>query len=93
MQFLDHNAIDRHQWQRYKQLELISDSVDNADTDRVSFRFGIDRAWRLLITLLLDELVAEQKVEYLDRCWALNDLDAGKRAPSKTLQRLLTLME
>ncbi|MGV0025681.1 hypothetical protein [Phormidesmis priestleyi] len=100
MDLLTHNTINHHQWQAYKKLELISESVDNADINRDPFRFGIDQAWRLLITLLLDELVTEQKTEYLDRCWALTDLEEGtrslrvtrKRSPSKTLQRLLILM-
>ncbi len=92
MKFLNHNAIHSHQWQAYKQLELISDSVKNPNIERAPLGLGMERAWRLLISLLLDELVTEQKVEYLDRCWALNDSNEGKRSPSKTLQRLLTLM-
>jgi hypothetical protein len=94
MKFLDHQEIDidRYQWEAYKQLELVPDTVDRPDSHRVPFKFGIDLVWRTLITLLVDELVTEQKADYLDRCWRSNDLDEGKRSPSQTLQRLLTLM-
>jgi hypothetical protein len=100
MNLSTHCPINDSQWQAYKKLELIPEAVDNADIGRDSFRFGIDQAWKLLITVLLDELVTEQKADYLDRCWALTDLEEGtrplagnsKRLPSKTLQRFLTLI-
>jgi hypothetical protein len=93
MKFLDHREVDfdRCQWAAYKQLELVPDAVDRPERDRVTFKFGIDLAWRVLVSLLMDELVTEQKVEYLDRCWEAN-LDVSKRSPSQTLQRFLTLI-
>jgi hypothetical protein len=94
MKFLGHRKIeiDRAQWEAYRQLELVPDRVDRPQSDRASFKFGIDRVWRTLISLLLDELVTEQKIDYLDRCWGSHDLDEGKRSPSQTLQRFLTLI-
>lgn len=91
MKYLDHNKIDidRDRWEAYKQLELVPDSIDNPDRHRGGFKFGIDRVWRTLLGLLIDELVSEQQVEYLDRCW---NVDAKDRSPSKTLQRFLTLI-
>jgi hypothetical protein len=93
MKFSDHRKIDidRNQWEAYKQLELVPDAVA-PKRDRVTFKFGIDRAWRVLISLLMDELVTEQKVEYLDRCWEANALEVSKRSASQTLKRFLTLI-
>ncbi|PSB56707.1 hypothetical protein [Chamaesiphon polymorphus] len=91
MKYLDSNKtnVDRDRWETYKQLELVSDAIDNPARDRGGFKFGIDRVWRTLLGLLMDELVTEQQVEYLDRCW---HVDAKDRSPSKTLQRFLTLI-
>jgi hypothetical protein len=91
MKYLDHqqSEIDRQRWEAYKQLELVSDPIDNSDRHRGGFKFGIDLVWRTLLGLLVDELVTEQQIDYLDRCWGANEDD---RSPSKTLQRFLTLI-
>jgi hypothetical protein len=91
MKYLDHNktGIDRDRWEAYKQLELVPDTIDNPDRHRGGFKFGVDRVWRTLLGLLVDELVTEQRIDYLDRCWDANEKD---RSPSKTLQRFLTLI-
>jgi hypothetical protein len=91
MKYLDRNkaASNRDRWEIYKQLELVTDPIDNPDCHRGGFKFGIDRVWRTLLGLLMEELVTEQQVEYLDRCWNVDDKD---RSPSKTLQRFLTLI-
>jgi hypothetical protein len=91
MKYVDHNkaGIDRDRWKAYKQLELVPDEIDNSDRHGGSFKFGIDKVWRTLITLLVDELVTEQQIDYLDRCWGVDRKD---RSPSKTLQRFLTLI-
>ncbi len=96
MKYLDHNKTqrDRDRWEAYKQLELVSDKIDR---HHGGFKFGIDspverlcqRLWRTLITLLVDELVTEQQIDYLDRCWDATEKD---RSPSKMLQRFLTLI-
>ena len=78
-------------WQTYKQLELISDSVPNP-VKAARFKFGLGRAWQVLISLLVDELVdREQQVDYLERCWALNEF-GQKDNPDNSLQRLWELM-
>jgi hypothetical protein len=94
MRFLDHqkNDIELGRWEAYKQMELLPDAVHRSNSHRVLSKFGIERAWRLTIALLLNELVTEQKADYLNRCWASKDLDGGNRSPFQTLQRLLTLM-
>lgn len=91
MKYLDRrqSKIDRDRWEAYKQLELVPDAIDRRSIDRGDFKFGIDRVWRTLIALLVDELVTEQQIDYLDRCWQANE---GDRSPSKTLQRFLTLI-
>ena len=89
MQYL--NPTNNAQWQTYKHLELIPDSVPNPDASVSAFTFGLNLAWRSLLSLLMDELVDEQQVEYIERCWALNE--SGQRAnPSSPLQRLWVLM-
>ncbi len=69
MKYLERNKaeIDRDRWETYKQLELVPDSIDNPAHNRGGFKFGIDRVWRTLLGLLMDELVPDQQVEYLDR--------------------------
>jgi hypothetical protein len=91
MKFLEHQEIDldRYQWEAYKQLELLPDTIDRSDRHRGSFKFGIDRLWRTLLGLLMDELVTEQKIDYLDRCWNADEKD---RSAHKTLKRFLTLI-
>jgi pyrroloquinoline quinone (PQQ) biosynthesis protein C len=91
MKYLDHrqSEIDRDRWEAYKELELVTDAIDRPDRHRGGFNFGIDRVWRTLIALLVDELVTEQQVDYLDRCWDANE---GNRSPSQTLQQFLTLI-
>lgn len=89
MQSLNQNKFH---WQTYKQLELIPDSVPNPNNKVSTFKFGLDIAWKTLISLLADELVdEEQKVEYIERCWKLNEFGKGDN-PSSSLQRLWVLM-
>ena len=85
------NPTNNKQWQTYKQLELISDSVPNPDVRASTFTSGLNFAWRSLLSLLMDELVDEQQVEYIERCWALNEF-GQKAKPSSPLQRLWVLM-
>lgn len=88
MQSLSQN---KSEWQTYKQLELISDSVPHP-VKAARFKFGLGRAWQVLICLLIDELVdQEQQVEYIERCWALNEF-GQKDNSDNSLQRLWELM-
>ena len=81
----------RTQWRAYRQLEMLSDSVPEPNTH--AFTFGLGFLWRGLLNLLAEELVEEQQVEYLDRCWALNEVEAVQPSPTTTLKQLWTLME
>lgn len=89
MESLSRNSSRVSQWQLYKQLELIPDSVPNPQTHS---KLGLSWVWRSLIELLIDELIDEQEVDYLERCWTLEESEAVQQSPSKTLQRLWILM-
>jgi hypothetical protein len=91
MKYFSNNLTNDFQWQNYKQLELIPNSVQNPYNFSPSYLFGFAVAWRKLISLLVDELVTEQQVEYLERCWKL-DKFGQQEDPSQSLQRLWTLM-
>lgn len=90
--FLGRNIINESQWEAYKKLELIPDSVANPQANKFSFTFGLNQAWRLLLTALMDELVDDLQVDYLERCWALNNFESDDNAGLQTLQRFWTLM-
>lgn len=92
MEFLNHSSTKDCQWQAYKQLELIPDSASNPYANSTNFTFGMSRLLRGLVRLLLDELVEEQQVEYLERCWALNEYTEKNKSSTSTLQRLWVLM-
>jgi hypothetical protein len=80
-----------YRWHIYRRLELISDSVPEPHSS--AFKFGLGFLWRGLLSLLAAELVDEQRVEYLDRCWARDETELMHQSPTATLQRLWTLME
>lgn len=92
MKFTHRNAKEKSCWQTYKVLELIPDAVPNPQVNRLNFGFGLDQAWRLLIVALTQELVYEQQIEYLERCWAVKWFEPDANTGSKTLQKLWTLM-
>ena len=86
------SQTNNSQWQNYKQLELIPNRVPNPYSKASTFKFGLDLAWRVLISLLVDELVdREQKVEYLERCWIDREFEQRKNSAS-SLQKLWLLM-
>lgn len=80
------------QWENYQQLELIPSRIPNPDGKASTFKFGLDFAWRVLISLLVDELVdREQQVEYIERCWANKEFEQPENSTS-SLQKLWLLM-
>lgn len=94
MQHSNRHLTSDAQWQAYKKLELVSDALPNPSANRPGFKFGVDLIWRRLIVLLVDELVdPEQQMEYLNRCWALTDLEQPESAKANTLQRFWLLIE
>jgi hypothetical protein len=92
MKFSNRSLTHSAQWQAYRQLELIPDSVPNPAEQTHYLAAGLNPFWRKLLALLIDELVEEQRVEYLDRCWSLTEYDLKEQAASSTLQRLWFLI-
>lgn len=93
MKFLNRNITDETRWETYKKLELIPNSVTNPEANKLIFTFGLEQVWRLLIVALTQELVDEQRIEYLERCWALNNFETDSKTGSNTLHKLWTLMD
>lgn len=93
MKFVIHKAESEAQWERYRQLELLPESVPNPANASNPLTSSLNPLWRSLLALLIDELVAEQRVEYLDRCWSLNAWGERDQSSPHSLHRLWTLME
>jgi hypothetical protein len=93
MRFLEHRAASRLQWHAYKQMELIPEPRPNPADQSSPLTSGLNLLWRALLNLLVAELIAEQReVEYLDRCWLLNESDEQQQSLSNSLQRFWMLI-
>lgn len=59
--------IDREtqNWSLYQELELLPDT---AHSPEVIPTFGLNRLWNGLLGLLTEELVDEQRSQFLERC-------------------------
>jgi hypothetical protein len=90
MHSLNHDSGSGHQWQSYKQLELLSDLTPAPVPSRVNL--GIPFLWRSLLSILMDELVHEQRVDYLERCWMADQAYPGSPI-RRPWQQFLTLIE
>ncbi len=75
------------QWQRYKELELVPDHI-SAPKRRHFELFPLAMAWRSFVNALMWEHFYEQRTEYLERCWQLNEQENRPLA----LQKLWMLM-
>ncbi len=82
----------KNQWQFYKDLELIPDSVLEPQASKLAIALPLRQLWRLLIDALARELVYEQQIEYLERCWTVGDSEPFTDVSSNTWQKLWTLM-
>jgi hypothetical protein len=91
MAHLNH-CTDSYGWEIYKQQELIPDSVPHPDGE-ASLGLGLAWMWKKLLSLLADELIVDQQVEYLNRCLALDEFGQGEKSAASTLKRLWLLME
>ena len=81
------------QWQQYKELELIPDSISAPKRHRFKL-FPLDAAWRCLVNALMWEHLYEQRTDYLERCWQLNDCEnLTHGGVSLALQELWMLMD
>ncbi len=91
MEFSNHYLTNHCQWQQYRQLELLPNSMSNPAEEAHLFAMGLNWLWRPLLALLIDELVEEQRVEYLDRCWSIDEPSIAHPAATP-LQRFWTLI-
>lgn len=80
-----------NQWQIYKKLELIPDSIPEPSTKQGILTFPLQLAWKLLIDALAKELVYEQQVEYLERCLAQSQSE--QYLTQNTWHKLWSLMD
>ena len=92
MKFLRHNTNNSDRHKAYKQLELIPDGVFKPNADKPHFLFCLNLAWHIVLSLLIAELVEEQQVEYLERCWKIDEFKQTPENNSSFLQRLWMLM-
>ncbi|MGB3536422.1 MAG: hypothetical protein WBA13_23245 [Microcoleaceae cyanobacterium] len=74
-------------WETYKRLEGLPTDLPQPPSPHVTL--GTQYLWRKLLDLLADELVYDQQVEFLERCW-LQDYSFCQKPVS--LQQLWTLM-
>lgn len=75
-------------WDTYKRLENLPSDLLEPEAPR--FALGTQYLWRKLLDVLADELVNDQCVELLERCWE-KDRFTDDRAV--TLQQLWMLMD
>uniref|UniRef100_A0A832H2J0 Uncharacterized protein n=1 Tax=Oscillatoriales cyanobacterium SpSt-402 TaxID=2282168 RepID=A0A832H2J0_9CYAN len=81
------------QWQRYKELELLPDSVSKSEIPLVHLLFPFIAIWRVLLNALSREHIYENRTEYLERCWVLSDSYLSHSTYRNTLHQLLVLMD
>ena len=80
------------QWQRYKELELVSDTISAPKRHRFKL-FSLAVAWRSLVNTLMWEHFYEQRTDYLERCWQLNEQENLEKSEiSLALQQLWMLI-
>lgn len=79
------------QWQIYKELELLPDSIPQTGAANCLFALHLNKVWRVLSNTLSVKLPHdEQRVEYLERCLLL---DCGRYvAVNNSWQKLWTVL-
>lgn len=94
MELFSCSSTNDCQWALYKQLELIPPRTPHPYDRSIPLASAFNPLWKSLLRLLLDELVYEQQIEYLDRCWSLNAFgeNPDDSAASNSLHKLWVLM-
>ncbi len=92
MKFSVKNTTSDSQWHDYQELELIP-SESNQNHRQYHFASWLNAVWRPLLGLLMDELVEEQRVDYLERCWSSHESDDADRSTTNSLQRFWNLID
>ncbi len=80
------------QWQVYKELELIPDSVVTPQANKLTSALRLGQVWRSLIDTLTKKLSRQQPIEYLERCLALNCSEFYTARNSNTWHMLWTFL-
>lgn len=83
------SVTTKTQWQEYCRLEGLPETAPHPYRRSLEFTFGLRRFWKGLLSLLVDELVEEQRVDYLERCWS----DPSASSKTKSLKQLCVLMD
>lgn len=92
MSFSGHFSEDPQDWQHEARSLSGRDQIQRSPLGHFYFRFGANSAWSLLISLLIDELVDEQRIEHLERCWMLEQPSKESKLRSSNLKQLWALM-
>jgi hypothetical protein len=92
MKFLNSKSTTSSQWKIYKQLEMIPNSIPNPFNRANYFNSALNLGWRPLLNLLIDELIEEQRVDYLERCWSSNEFEEDKKSQSNSLHKFFVLI-
>lgn len=58
----------RSHWQLYRKLEGLPETMPEPSKEAEVLTLPLRQAWKLLMTLLTQELVYEQQIEFLERC-------------------------
>lgn len=64
------------QWQTYKELELIPNSIQAPRTTERGYLDWLEHPWRSLLSYLIDHFAIEKQVEHLEQCFDLDYSDA-----------------
>lgn len=80
------------QWQVYKELELIPDSVVAPQANKLTSALRLDQVWRALIDTLTKKPSHQQPIEYLERYLALNCSEFYTARNSNTWHMLWTFL-
>ncbi len=93
MKSLDPKFTTNLQWDIYKNLEMIPVSAPNPSRRANHFSSVLNFGWRPLLGLLIDELVEDQRVEYLDRCWSLKEFEGDDNSQPSPLHQFFVLIK
>ncbi len=83
------SVTTQSQWQEYCRLEGLPETSPHPYLESPKFTFGLRRFWKGLLSLLVDELVEDQRIDYLERCWS----DSSALSRTRSLKQLCVLMD
>ncbi len=77
-------------WSLYKDLELLPHSQTRLESTPT---FGLNRLWHGLLGVLAEELVEEQRAEYLERCLQKTPSKSQEPVRRSGVRQFLKLIE